>query len=172
MTVNRRSVLVAGAGLLSCLGSFGSSISPVFAKKKYGLEELFVTHKATYFVAVNGNDNGPGTADQPWATINHAAEQVEAGDTVVVRGGRYVLPAQVRPRNSGRPDAWITFMGYPGEEPILQAQMLPHSSLVQTGLDNGAFQIEGVSYIRVANLTITNSHDVGFMFGTPAMSIL
>jgi hypothetical protein len=161
MSVDRRSVLVAGAGLLSYLGFFGFSISPVFAKKKYGLEELFL-HKATYFVAVNGNDNGRGTANQPWATITHAAEQAEAGDTVVVRGGRYVLPAQVRPRNSGRRDAWITFMGYPGEEPILEAQMLPHSSLVQRGLDNGAFQLEGVSYIRVANLTIINSHDVGF----------
>ena len=27
---------------------------------------------------------------------------------------------------------------------------------------NGAFQIEGVSYIRVANLTLINSHDAGF----------
>jgi hypothetical protein len=137
-----------------------SSMSPAFAEKRRGLEEVFVTHGATHVVAVNGNDNGPGTADRPWATINHAAEQVGAGETVVVRGGRYVLPTQVRVRNSGRSDAWITFVGYPGEMPILDAQMVQRPS--PTALNNGAFQIEGVSYVRVANLTVVNSHDAGF----------
>ena len=40
--------------------------------------------------------------------------------------------------------------------------MVPRSALVKDGLDNGAFQIEGVSYVRVANLTVINSHDAGF----------
>lgn len=72
-----------------------------------------------------------------------------------------MLSAQVRPRHSGRADAWITFMGYPGEKPVLDASLIPHSSLVRNGLDNGAFQIEGVSYVRAVNLTIMNSHDAG-----------
>ena len=46
----------------------------------------------TRFVAPTGNDGGPGTADRPWATINHAADEAKAGDTVVVRGGDYVCP--------------------------------------------------------------------------------
>jgi hypothetical protein len=151
---------MAAVALLACGGLCGSSRAVI--KKQIGMEELIVTHGTTYFVAVNGNDNGPGTAIQPWATINHAAEQVEPGDTVVVHGGRYVLPAQVRIRNSGRSDAWVTFIGYPSEEPILDAQLIPHSSLFQGGLDNGVFQIEGVSYARVANFTVINSHDAGF----------
>ena len=92
-----------------------------FAAKKSGMEEVFVSLGATHFVAVNGNDNGPGTADRPWATINHAAEQVEAGGTVAVRGGHYVLSAQVRPRDSGRSDAWITFIGYHGGKTVSDA---------------------------------------------------
>ena len=88
-----------------------------------------VTVGTTYFVAPDGSDSGPGSADRPWATINHAAETAVAGDTVVVRGGQYLLSAQVRPRNSGRPDAWITFIGYPGEEPILDAQSIPQPPL-------------------------------------------
>ncbi len=148
--------------LLANVGICLSSISPAFAERKSKSKEAIVEHGATHFVAVNGNDNGPGTADRPWATVNHAAEQAEAGDTVIIRGGHYVLPAQVRLRNSGRSYAWITFVGYPGEEPILDAELLPRSSLVQGGLDNGAFQIEGVSYVRVTNLTVINSHDAGF----------
>jgi hypothetical protein len=117
---------------------------------------------ATYFVAVNGDDNGTGSFEHPWATINHAASQARAGDTIIVRGGRYRLSAQVRTLHSGRPNAWITFIGYPGEEPILDAQMIQHSSLYRNGADNGVFQIEDVSYVRVINLAIANSHDAGF----------
>ena len=117
--------------------------------------------RATHFVAINGSDDGPGTISQPWATPNHAAEVAEAGDSIVIRGGHYLLKAQVRPRNSGRSDAWITFLGYPGEQPILDAEQIPLPPLAQRLLNTGAFQIEGISYVRVAHLTIINSHDAG-----------
>src|ERR1700733_12521323 len=155
-------LLMAAMLSLPLAESCGFYMSPAFAAKKGGLETPFVITGAAHFVAVNGSDAGPGTADQPWATISHAAEQVEAGDTVVIRGGHYLLPAQVRPRKSGRSDAWITFIGFPGEKPILDAVIVPRSALVQGGLDNGAFQIEDISYVRVANLTVINSHDAGF----------
>ena len=79
-----------------------------------------------------------------------------------MRGGHYSLPGQVRPRNSGRSGAWITFVGYPGEEPILDAQTVPRASFAHGGLNDGAFQIENIAYVRVANLTVTNSPDAGF----------
>jgi hypothetical protein len=116
----------------------------------------------TYFVAVSGDDNGTGSFDHPWATINHAASKARAGDTIIVRGGRYRLSAQVRPRHSGRRNAWITFIGYPGEEPVLDAAMIDRSSVMRNGLDNGAFQIEDVSYVRVIDLAIANARDAAF----------
>ena len=149
-------VTIAYVGLCSI------AISSSPAKDRTRLQQSVVTHGATRFVAVNGSNDGPGTADRPWATINYAAERAEAGDTIVVRGGHYALSAQVRPRNSGRSKAWITFLGYPDEHPILDAQMVERPSSAPIGFNNGAFQIEGVSYIRVANLTIVNSHDAGF----------
>jgi Right handed beta helix region len=137
---------------------FAAAISTASAEAR---SKPRVRQRSTYFVAENGSDGGPGTANLPWATINHAAEQADAGDTIMVRGGRYVLSAQVRLRKSGRTDAWITFAGYPGEQPVLDAQLVPHSALAQNGLDNGAFQIEGVSYVKVANFAVVNSHDAG-----------
>jgi hypothetical protein len=122
----------------------------------------FHTVGTTYFVAPDGNDSGPGSADRPWATINHAADKAVAGDTVVVHDGRYLLSTQVRPRNSGRPNAWITFVGYPGERPVLDAQSIQQPPFSERHLNNGAFQIEDVSYVRVADLTVINSHDAGF----------
>jgi hypothetical protein len=118
------------------------------------------THRI-YFVAVNGSDTGPGTADLPWATVSHASEAAIAGDTVVVHGGHYFLKQPVRLSNSGRPNAWITFIGYPGEEPILDAESIQLPTFVAGALNNGALQIEGVSHIRVANLTVFHSHDAG-----------
>jgi hypothetical protein len=114
----------------------------------------------TYFVATNGDDAAPGSAERPWATLNHAASVARAGDRVVVHGGVYTLTDQVRPRASGRSDAWIEYIGSPGEEAVLDAQHVARPS--PTALSNGAFQIEGASYIRVANLTVANSHDAGF----------
>lgn len=150
------------AGLLAC--TFVSS-SPVLAargKAASAFVHVRNTRAATYFVAVDGKDEAAGSFAHPWATIKHAAGQARAGDTIIVRGGHYRLSAQVRPLHSGRPNAWITFVGYPGEQPVLDARMIQRSSLVRNGLDNGAFQIEGVSYIRVINLTVANSHDAGF----------
>jgi hypothetical protein len=125
-------------------------------------EGMVARRETVYFVAIDGSDSGPGTKAQPWATLIHAAEQAKAGDTIVVRGGRYMLRAEVRPRTSGRSDAWITYIGYPGEKAVLDAGAMSRESMLEGPLDNGAFQIEGVSYIRVINLTVANSHDAGF----------
>jgi hypothetical protein len=118
-----------------------------------------VAHK-NYFVAIDGSDTGPGTADLPWATVSHASEKAVAGDTVIVHGGHYFLDAPIRLIHSGEADDWISYIGYPGEVPILDAQSIRLPAEVSQ--DNGAFQIEGVSYVRVANITVINSHAAGF----------
>ena len=115
MTLNRRNFLITGVGLLAPFSTPPTILASA--------EKAYRNQGKKYFVAVNGSDSGPGTEAQPWATVNCAANRVEAGDTVVVRGGQYILTTQVRLRNSGRSDAWINFIGYPGEEPILDARL-------------------------------------------------
>jgi len=46
----------------------------------------------TYHVAPppGGNDSNDGSASAPWATLQHAANEVQAGDTVLVHDGTYV----------------------------------------------------------------------------------
>ncbi len=43
----------------------------------------------TYTVSGNGNDSNAGTKNAPWATLQHAANQVRRGDTVLVKDGAY-----------------------------------------------------------------------------------
>lgn len=68
-----------------------------------------------YFVALNGNDANPGTAEAPFKTINHAAQIAVAGDIVTVREGIYrewVKPARGGTSEENR----ITYRAFPGED--------------------------------------------------------
>ncbi len=70
---------------------------------------------ATYYVnnqAPSASDANPGTLDAPWLTIQHAADMVTAGDTIIVKPGLY--NEGVRLSNSGTTSAPITFTGEPG----------------------------------------------------------
>jgi MYXO-CTERM domain-containing protein len=70
---------------------------------------------ASYTVTPAGADTNPGTAAQPWKTLQHAAERVAAGDTVTVEPGTYAGFALCwdHPQD-GLPDAPITFAARPG----------------------------------------------------------
>lgn len=46
---------------------------------------------AEFYVHPEGNDANPSTIAQPFATVTRAQEAVAAGDTVWLRGGKYVF---------------------------------------------------------------------------------
>jgi hypothetical protein len=171
--------MVASLLLISgCSGTFGRSPTPTFIPRDFTPEvvndqsaeanpsaPMLEADQAIYYVSPVGNDANAGTIDQPWATINHATEVLRPGDTVLVRGGTYRLTEQVCPKQSGTAQAWITYAGYPGETAILDASAMDSfapASQPPYPQDNGAFQIEQVSYIRVRNLMVIRSHNAGF----------
>lgn len=45
---------------------------------------------STYYVGVHRSDNNPGTAQAPWATLQHAVDSIAPGDTILVTAGTYV----------------------------------------------------------------------------------
>ncbi|MCA9407129.1 MAG: right-handed parallel beta-helix repeat-containing protein [Candidatus Omnitrophica bacterium] len=94
-----------------------------------------------YFVAENGDDNNPGTENQPFKTIQKAADVVKGGETVFVRSGTY---AGFRVVNLHPPAGqWITFKSYPGETATVNTQ-------------NGPVRLSGASYLIFEGLEITN----------------
>ena len=71
-----------------------------------------------YYVAVTGNDGNPGSASQPFQTIQKAADIVNPGDTVLVNDGVYTkvagtacsdIPTVLCLTRGGTPSAWVTF---------------------------------------------------------------
>lgn len=127
---------------------------------------------ATYYVDQNhpnASDSNPGTTEAaPWRTLVRAMS-VEAGDTAYVKGGTYIDSnsttqghPSLRPLNSGRPDARITFRVYPGHRVTLGAAIAAgsHNDYITWDgftLAPGSFVwIYGSPSNRVVGTAITN----------------
>ena len=80
--------------------------------------------KADFWVAPNGSDSAPGTAEAPFATLTRARDavrkQIAVGLTkdtlVLVRGGTYLQPATLAfgPEDSGTEKFSVTYAAAPG----------------------------------------------------------
>lgn len=66
-----------------------------------------------YYVSADGNDANLGTFDQPFQTIQKAAQLAAPGETVYIRSGTY--RENVVPRNSGELNKPITFTSFANE---------------------------------------------------------
>ena len=53
------------------------------------------------WVAPNGSDANPGSKEQPYRTVQKAADVLHPGDTCTVRGGKYREAVTIRRSNSG-----------------------------------------------------------------------
>jgi len=86
-----------------------------------------VAARATEFhVATSGDDENPGTADRPFATLGRAQQAIrtrpaDQAATVLVRGGTYYLsePLVFTPDDSGTADAPVVFAAATGETVVI-----------------------------------------------------
>jgi hypothetical protein len=95
---------------------------------------------AVVYVAPGGSNANPGTSASPWATLQYAANQVDPGDTVIVRPGNY---AGFDLRTSGTSVAPITFQAEPG---AIINQINP--------VTNDGINIEQASYVIIDGFTL------------------
>ena len=104
---------------------------------------------ATYYVNrqhASANDDNPGTADLPWATIGHAAETLVAGDEVIIGSGVY--NENIFFENSGDAvNGHIVYTGASGAAVVIDGTGL-------TDVNNGI--VLNKSYIKLIGLEISN----------------
>ncbi|UOF79175.1 hypothetical protein [Caudoviricetes sp.] len=77
----------------------------------------------TYYIAPStaspaGNDANAGTEASPWRTLNKACTVAGAGDTVLMRGGTYLISGEHDFEPSGLSGNLLVITNYPGETPI------------------------------------------------------
>lgn len=106
------------------------------------------------YVSPSGSDENDGSRTSPWRSIQHAADRLEAGDTLYILEGRYDEAVDLRA--SGNSRAWITIEG--------AGNVVIDRSASRGGETGGggwnydpAFDTNGQSFIRIKNLTVKNS---------------
>jgi hypothetical protein len=110
-----------------------------------------------YYVAGDGNDSGAGSIDAPWATLQHAADTLAAGDTACVRGGVY--NEVVTLTRSGSTDAGpITVEAMPGEAAVVDGSGL--------AVPNGQWGL--VTLVDASHVTIRGLEIRGFASASTA----
>lgn len=102
---------------------------------------------ATYYVAPGGNNSNLGTDQAPWATLQHAADRVQAGDTVIVRPGQY---SGFDLRSDGTSAAPIRFLADDG------AVINSRNSRTPDGIN-----LEGADWIVIEGFEVTGVDRAG-----------
>jgi parallel beta-helix repeat protein len=102
---------------------------------------------AALYVATNGNDSNSGSADDPWLTLQKAANSVRAGDTVVVRPGEY---AGFDLRRDGTTADRIIFAAQPGV--VINSP----NSRTPDGIN-----LEGADYVTIDGFTVVGMPRTG-----------
>src|SRR5687768_9206766 len=79
---------------------------------------------AEFYVHPEGKDANPGTLAQPFATVTRAQDAVAPGDTVWLRGGKYVfsgtkLAVGILLSKSGEEGKLIKYWAFQDETPVL-----------------------------------------------------
>ena len=85
---------------------------------RYATASIPVTSSSsnTYYVDLshpNASDGNPGTETLPWLTIQHAADVLSAGETVIIKPGFY--SERVIPQTTGELGKMITFQASPAK---------------------------------------------------------
>jgi hypothetical protein len=130
-------VLIAGLMIL-----IGVALTPALALQARAAE--------AFYVAPNGSDANPGTMQQPFRTVQHAAAEAKPGDTINIEGGAYCQRLTITASGNAS-EGSITFRSKPGETAILDG-----SCLTPEIGDSAMITIHNASYIKVEGLEVRN----------------
>src|SRR5450759_4898792 len=76
------------------------------------------------YAAPSGSDSASGTLSEPFASVQHLADTLSAGQTGCIRGGAYTQDVTIT--HAGAPGAPITITSYPGERATLTGRLWVH----------------------------------------------
>ena len=142
MTTERRLVTLVS---LSCLVLVGVTVWALATRGERAAPEA---PGRVLWVSPDGDDAGPGTRAEPWATIQHAADTARPGDIIHVAGGTYAERVEIRV--SGDPGRSITFAAAEGERVVLDG-----SSLEVPEEQSAMILIDSQRYLAVRGFEIT-----------------
>ena len=152
---------ITGQGLYTAPANMDKSVDVLVTAALKGDAALLVTRGVcnavytrpgrTLHVAPGGSDLNAGTAASPWSTIQHAVDQAQPGDTILVHGGVYNETVMIT-RSGSAEGGFITLMEAPGEAAVIDGAGLVRQPYGTRGL----ITLSGVSYFRVKDFELRN----------------
>lgn len=134
----RRRCGVVGLCLWMCGVSFAVANANVTSGGRY------------LYVSMTGSNTNPGTKQQPFGTLQYAANKAKPGDTVEVRGGTYCQRLAITISGNSKA-GYITFRSAPGEAAILDGGcLLPGQG------PTAMISLHNVSYVRIEDFEVRN----------------
>ncbi|GAA1419612.1 sigma-70 family RNA polymerase sigma factor [Catellatospora coxensis] len=117
-----------------------SSAAPAPARHVVTAEGV---QSADIYVAVDGDDSGPGSAARPYATLAKAVQAVRPGQVIALRAGTHRPTQTVEITTSGTAARRITVSNLIGERPVIDGSALPGGRwlISQTG---GYWTVQGL----------------------------
>ena len=118
--MKRKLIFLLGCCLIAAPAFASSATLP--DGSEFPMWEKPLHFSKTYYVdgqAKNADDNGPGSKDRPFRTINHAAQVVQPGERVVINEGVY--REFIRPARGGTgAEAMISYEAAPGAKVVVK----------------------------------------------------
>ncbi len=118
----------------------------------------------TYYVATNGSDKNSGTLDQPFATLQHAVEQIKdgAGGTIYLRGGVYNHGdgVWINSSHDGSANSRLVIQPYQNEQVIIEANSTAAAIAI------------GGDYVDIVGLEVRNAKQGIIGWGAHNLRIL
>ena len=147
-----------------------SGTSPVEASISTRVEtDLIPSVGGSLYVSLTGSDStGDGSQGNPWRTIQKAADNVVAGDTVYVKAGTYNEAVFIS--RSGVSDNYITFRNFDVDIVTTTPPGTSASDKNDIQLDQIGLTVTG-SYLRIKGFTITTS-SVGIMLADDSHDVI
>lgn len=118
---------------------------------------------AQIYVATDGNDDNPGTNELPLLTIHKAVELVQPGETIWIRGGRYVISERIKiPQKQTSALKRICMWAEPGTgEVIIDGSAMHHTTESAFKMGRCIYVNHLANYWHFKGLTLCNAEDNG-----------
>lgn len=123
----------------------------------------------SWFVSPDQEQQGNGTLDQPFNTIERGLSEATPGDTVYLLAGVYELEKGLVIEKSGKENQWITLSNYKNQPVILEGKdYLFDSEGKHLSTDHHAVVlISNSQYFRIHGIQVRNSHSQGIIVRGP-----
>tara|TARA_R110001592_G_scaffold159467_4_gene391004 strand:+ start:2352 stop:3710 length:1359 start_codon:yes stop_codon:yes gene_type:complete len=122
-----------------------------------------VSRAKDFYVSTSGNNQNPGTQNQPFRTVARGINAArQPGDTVLIRAGIYPQIRTLNLANPGTEGRFITLKAFENEEVIIDGSNLPEDATLIAVLAH---------HIRIQGLTVRNSQNIGISIWGPGTRV-